>query len=56
MVPEAGKLGSRLLWYNRRRTFAKVAAALDGRVGPPLRERIADLAAVPVFPTESDEA
>ena len=24
VVPEAGRLGSRLLWYNRRRTFAKV--------------------------------
>ena len=23
VVPEAGRLGSRLLWYNRRRTFAK---------------------------------
>jgi peptidoglycan-N-acetylglucosamine deacetylase len=56
VVPEAGRFGSRLLWYNRRHTFAKIAAALDGRAGPPLRERIEDLAVVPVFPTESDEA
>jgi len=56
VVPDAGRLGSRLLWYNRRRTFAKIAAALEGRAGPPLRERISDLDVVPVFPTARDEA
>jgi polysaccharide deacetylase family protein (PEP-CTERM system associated) len=40
VVPDAGRLGSRLLWYNRRRTFAKVEAALRGRAGPPLGERL----------------
>ena len=40
VVPDAGRLGSRLLWYNRRRTFAKVEAALRGRAGPPLAERL----------------
>ena len=40
VVPEAGRLGSRLLWYNRRRTFAKIEAALRGRAGPPLAERL----------------
>ena len=34
VVPEAGRLGSRLLWYNRRRTFAKVEALLRGRRWP----------------------
>ena len=47
VVPEAGRFGSRLLWYNRRRTFAKVDALLRGRAGPPLGERIADLTALP---------
>ena len=45
VVPDAGKLGSRLLWYNRRRTFAKVEAALRGRAGPPLGERLVEVAA-----------
>ena len=39
VVPEAGRLGSRLLWYNRRRMFAKIEAMLSGRRGPPLGER-----------------
>ena len=41
VVPDAGRLGSRLLWYNRRRTFAKIEAMLRGRAGPPLAERLA---------------
>jgi hypothetical protein len=49
VVPEVGKLGSRLLWYNRRRTFAKVDALLRGRAGPPLRERIATLGTLPTL-------
>jgi polysaccharide deacetylase family protein (PEP-CTERM system associated) len=40
VVPDAGRLGSRLLWYNRRRAFAKVEAMLRGRAGPPLAERL----------------
>jgi hypothetical protein len=40
VVPDAGRLGSRLLWYNRRRTFAKVEAMLRGRAGAPLAERL----------------
>jgi polysaccharide deacetylase family protein (PEP-CTERM system associated) len=43
VVPEAGRLGSRLLWYNRRRTFAKVEAMLRGRAGPPLAERLTEV-------------
>ena len=31
VVPDAGRWGSRLLWYNRRRTFAKVESVLRGR-------------------------
>ena len=36
----AGSEGSRLLWYNRRRTFAKIEAMLRGRAGRPLAERL----------------
>jgi polysaccharide deacetylase family protein (PEP-CTERM system associated) len=43
VVPEAGRLGSRLLWYNRRRTFAKIEAMLRGRAGPPLAERLTEV-------------
>jgi polysaccharide deacetylase family protein (PEP-CTERM system associated) len=49
VVPEAGALGSRLLWYNRRRTFAKVDALLRDHAGPPLAERVATLDALPTF-------
>jgi polysaccharide deacetylase family protein (PEP-CTERM system associated) len=45
VVPEAGRLGSRLLWYNRRRTFAKIEAMLRGRTGPPLAERLHEVPA-----------
>lgn len=44
VVPEAGTLGSRLLWYGRRRTFAKVERALRPRAGAPLRERLDEAA------------
>jgi peptidoglycan-N-acetylglucosamine deacetylase len=40
VVPDAGPMGSRLLWYNRRRTFAKVERILHGRAGLPLGERL----------------
>ncbi len=40
VVPDAGPMGSRLLWYNRRRTFAKVERILRGRAGRPLGERL----------------
>ena len=45
VVPDAGRLGSRLLWYNRRRTFAKVERVLHGRAGPPLGERLHEVVA-----------
>ncbi len=45
VVPDAGRLGSRLLWYNRRRTFAKIEAMLRGRTGPPLAERLTEVPA-----------
>jgi polysaccharide deacetylase family protein (PEP-CTERM system associated) len=45
VVPDAGHLGSRLLWYNRRRTFAKVERVLHGRAGPPLGERLHEVPA-----------
>jgi polysaccharide deacetylase family protein (PEP-CTERM system associated) len=46
-VPDAGRWGSRLLWYNRRRTFAKVEAMLRGRAGPPLGERLHEVPTAP---------
>jgi polysaccharide deacetylase family protein (PEP-CTERM system associated) len=51
VVPEAGAVGSRLLWYNRRRTFAKVDALLRGRVGAPLAERVDTLGELPTGPS-----
>jgi peptidoglycan-N-acetylglucosamine deacetylase len=47
VVPEAGKVGSRLLWYNRRRSFHKVDALLRGGAAAPLAERIAELGSLP---------
>jgi polysaccharide deacetylase family protein (PEP-CTERM system associated) len=47
VVPDAGPLGSRLLWYNRRRTFAKLEGMLRGRAGAPLAERLAELTDAP---------
>ncbi len=41
-VPEVGRFGNRLLWYNRNNTFAKVERLLRGRAGPPLGERVAE--------------
>jgi polysaccharide deacetylase family protein (PEP-CTERM system associated) len=43
VVPDAGRLGSRLLWYNRRRTFAKIESMLRGRAGAPLAERLSEV-------------
>jgi polysaccharide deacetylase family protein (PEP-CTERM system associated) len=48
VVPDAGRLGSRLLWYNRRRTFAKVEAMLRGRAGAPLGERLDEVSLIHV--------
>lgn len=45
VVPDAGPMGSRLLWYNRRRTFAKVERILRGRAGRPLGERLHEVPA-----------
>lgn len=47
VVPEAGAFGSRLLWYNRRRTFAKLRAVLHHRGAPPLRDRLSSLEPIP---------
>jgi len=48
VVPDAGPMGSRLLWYNRRRTFAKVERILHGRAGRPLGERLDEVPATPL--------
>ena len=47
VVPEAGRLGSRLLWYNRRHTFTKIDAVLRERAGGPLAERLHSLTPIP---------
>jgi polysaccharide deacetylase family protein (PEP-CTERM system associated) len=54
VVPEAGKLGSRLLWYNRRRTFRKIDALLRAGAAAPLAERVPGLGSLPTYePTPS---
>jgi peptidoglycan-N-acetylglucosamine deacetylase len=40
VVPDAGRVGSRLLWLNRRREFAKLDKLLRDGAGPPLGERV----------------
>jgi polysaccharide deacetylase family protein (PEP-CTERM system associated) len=42
-VPEVGRVGNRLLWYNRKRLFTKLGRVLRDRAGAPLGERIAEL-------------
>ena len=46
MVPEVGRLGSRLLWYNRSHAFEKIEALLADGSAPPLGERIDSLETV----------
>ena len=48
VVPDAGPMGSRLLWYNRKRTFAKVERILAGRAGRPLGERLDEVPAATI--------
>jgi peptidoglycan-N-acetylglucosamine deacetylase len=43
VLPEAGRIGSRLIWHNRHRMFDKLDRLLRFRVGPPLVERLATL-------------
>ena len=42
-LPEAGPLGSRIIWRQRERMFSRFDRLLRGRVAPPLGERIATL-------------
>jgi peptidoglycan-N-acetylglucosamine deacetylase len=49
VVPEAGRIGSRLLWYNRGGTFRKIEALLRGRAAPPLAERVATWGHLPTL-------
>lgn len=44
VVPEAGRAGSRLLWYGRGRTFDRISGMLAGRAGGPLAGRAATIA------------
>ena len=41
--PEAGRAGSRLLWYNRRRMLSRLDRLLNGNAAPPLGERVTSL-------------
>jgi polysaccharide deacetylase family protein (PEP-CTERM system associated) len=52
VVPEVGRLGSRLLWYNRSHAFDKIEALLADGAAPPLGERIDSLETIE-FPAES---
>jgi polysaccharide deacetylase family protein (PEP-CTERM system associated) len=49
VVPDAGRLGSRLLWLNRARLFDRVDRLLRDGAGAPLRERAAALDGLPTF-------
>jgi polysaccharide deacetylase family protein (PEP-CTERM system associated) len=41
--PELGRIGNRLLWFNRRHMFAKIDALLAHGAAPPLGERVTTL-------------
>ncbi len=43
VLPEAGRVGSRLIWRRRSVMFDRVDRVLSGRSAPPLRERVASL-------------
>lgn len=45
VVPDAGRLGSRLLWLNRRRMRARIVRLVGDGAGPPLAVRAGRLAA-----------
>ena len=45
VVPGVGRIGSGLLWYGRKRMLRRVERLLAGGVGPPLRDRLADVSA-----------
>jgi polysaccharide deacetylase family protein (PEP-CTERM system associated) len=47
VVPDAGPLGSRLLWYNRRRMFAKIERIVRTNPGRPLRDRLDEVDGLP---------
>ena len=47
VAPEVGRVGSRLLWYNRRRALAKVEALLRSGAAAPLGERLASIELTP---------
>lgn len=49
VVPDAGRLGSRLLWLNRSRMRGKVERLLRDGAGPPLGQRVAQLGPLPTF-------
>jgi polysaccharide deacetylase family protein (PEP-CTERM system associated) len=53
VAPEVGRVGSRLLWYNRGRTAAKIEALLRGRGGTPLVERLASIDVIPLGRSEA---
>jgi hypothetical protein len=46
VLPEAGPVGSRIIWRNRHRMFARYDRLLAGRVAPPLVERIGSITPV----------
>lgn len=48
VLPEAGSLGSRIIWRRRDRMFDRFDRLLAGRVAPPLQERLTSLRADPL--------
>ncbi len=49
VVPDSGRAGSRLLWWGRRRMFAKVSSLLGGRAGRPMAQEVAALDGLSTF-------
>lgn len=49
VVPGAGRMGSRLLWWNRRGMARKVERLLGSGAGGPLGERVGQLSTAPIF-------
>lgn len=49
VVPDAGRLGSRLLWYGRKRMVRRVRRLLRNGAGPPLGEQLLWFGDAPTF-------
>ena len=53
IVPEVGRVGSRLIWFNRKNMLLRLGRLFADGAGPPLRERIRPLHdEIPTFRSE----